>query len=262
MSLWNFPGSLIRVRGPASVELIAEQSVSVEQFLEQLNVHFSKRNLNRIELRTKLQAKSEYWFWYRKSVITGTICKRVMGQAMRNENNIKLNKSIAKTFQRSFSNEAMEYGIQMEEKALTIFFQQFCKNHKNAKIESKGLILSESLPFVGASLDGYATCECCNPSVIEIKSPFRLRETGLAAVSVLEYLDENNKLRTSHTYYHQINLYMGITQCESTYFIIYARDAIMVQKINFDPTFFQEQLSKIKMYYLTHYLPSILGRRL
>ena len=60
MSLWNFPGSLIRVRGPASVELIAEQSVSVEQFLEQLNVHFSKRNLNRIELRTKLQAKSEY----------------------------------------------------------------------------------------------------------------------------------------------------------------------------------------------------------
>jgi hypothetical protein len=36
----------------------------------------------------------------------------------------------------------------------------------------------------------------------------------------------------------------------------------MVQKINFDPTFFQEQLSKIKMYYLTHYLPSILGRKL
>ena len=36
----------------------------------------------------------------------------------------------------------------------------------------------------------------------------------------------------------------------------------VLQKINFDPTFFQEQLSKIKMYYLTHYLPSILGRRL
>ena len=99
MSLWNFPPSLIRIRSPASIELIAEQSVSVEQFLEQLNLHFSKRNLDRIEQRTKLQSKSEYWFWYRKSVITGTICKRVLGQASRNENNIKLNKSIAKTFQ-------------------------------------------------------------------------------------------------------------------------------------------------------------------
>ena len=91
MSLWNFPASLIRVRGPASIELIAEQSVSVEQFLEQLNVHFSKRNLDRIELRTRLQSKSEYWFWYRKSVVTGTLCKRVLNQAARNENNIKLN---------------------------------------------------------------------------------------------------------------------------------------------------------------------------
>ena len=262
MSLWNFPASLIRVRGPASIELIAEQSVSVEQFLEQLDVHFSKRNLDRIELRTRLQSKSQYWFWYRKSVVTGTLCKRVLNQAARNENNIKLNKSIAKTFQRSFSNEAMDYGVQMEEKALRMFTQQFCKNHINGKITNMGLILSKSLPFVGASLDGYATCDCCNPSVIEIKSPFRIRETGLAAASVLEYLDENSKLRTSHSYYHQINLYMGIAQCESTFFIIYAKDDIMVQKINFDPTFFQEQLSKIKMYYLTHYLPSILGRKL
>ena len=262
MSLWNFPASLIRVRGPPSIELIAEQSVSVEQFLEQLNLHFSKRNLDRIEKRTKLQSKSEYWHWYRKSVITGTICKRVLGQATRNENNIKLNKSIAKTFQRNFSNEAMDYGVRMEEKALKMFSQQFHKNHINGKIDNMGLILSKSLPFVGASLDGYATCDCCNPSVIEIKSPFRLRETGLAAASALEYLDENSKLRTSHSYYHQINLYMGITQCESTFFIIYAKDDIMVQKINFDPTFFQEQLSKIKMYYLTHYLPSILGRKL
>ena len=262
MSLWNFPPSLIRIRGPASIELIAEQSVSVEQFLEQLNLHFSKRNLDRIEQRTKLQSKSEYWFWYRKSVITGTICKRVLGQATRNENNIKLNKSIAKTFQRNFSNEAMEYGVQMEEKALKMFSQQFCKNHINGKIDNMGLILSKSLPFIGASLDGYATCDCCNPSVIEIKSPFRLRESGLTAANVLEYLDENNKLRTSHSYYHQINLYMGVTQCESTFFIIYAKDDILVQKINFDPTFFQEQLSKIKMYYLTHYLPSILGRKL
>ena len=55
---------------------------------------------------------------------------------------------------------------------------------------------------------------------------------------------------------------MGIAQCESTFFIIYAKDDIMVQKKDFDPIFFQEQLSKIKHYYLTHYLPSILGKRL
>ena len=185
-----------------------------------------------------------------------------MGQATKNECNSKLNKSISKIFQRSFSNEAMAYGIQMEEKATRIFFQQFCKNHINAKIDNVGLILSKLCPYIGASLDGYVTCGCCKPSVIEIKSPFRLRETGLSASGVLEYLDENSKLKTSHTYYHQINLYMGLAECESTYFIIYARDDILVQKIDFDPIFFQEQLSKIKMYYLTHYLPSILGRKL
>ena len=44
------------------------------------------------------------------------------------------------------------------------------------KYSAAGLVISDKLPFIGASPDGLIECECCLPGCIEIKSPYTHKE--------------------------------------------------------------------------------------
>ena len=119
----------------------------------------------------------------------------------------------------------------------------------------------QQAPYIGGSPDGFVSCDCCpQTALIEIKAPWRLREVGLTSWQLLEYLDEKQNLRRNHSYFHQINLYLGIFNLEKAYFVVYARQAVLTEVINFDKTFFKFQIKNLKEYYLTKYLPSVLGR--
>ena len=118
----------------------------------------------------------------------------------------------------------MQYGILHEKDGLDIFMKQFSQVHTGSALETKGLIIYDKIPFLGASPDGVATCGCCPKGVLlEVKSPYRLRETGLNSWKVLEYFNENQKLKQNHTYFHQIQFYLGVLGLEQCHLIIYAK---------------------------------------
>ena len=259
----NFPLLIIRKRGPLNIPLIIQRAQNIEHFMDLLKKTYTKRAISRIALRTNLQSESNFWYFYRRCVITGTLCKRVIAQNCKNESNDKLNRYITKTFKSVFTNEAMDYGIKNEQKALDLCFKDFAHKHQNAKMVKTGLVLHKDFSFVAGSPDGLLTCDCCSkPFLVEVKCPFRLKHTGITNWQILEYFDINQCLKTSHTYFNQINLYQGLLEIETAFFVVYAKNEIIVKTINFDKIFFDYQMKNICEYYFKHYLPKILGKKI
>ena len=69
--------------------------------------------------------------------------------------------------------EAIEHG--MKELENTKFYYSKLNEKKNCSfyIEEPGLLISSSYSWIGASLDGIRKCQCCEPTVVEIKCPFK-----------------------------------------------------------------------------------------
>ena len=68
-------------------------------------------------------------------------------------------------------------------------------------------------PHIGASPDLIVECDCCGPSLVEIKCPFTSRDEKPSVK--LEYLEEFEtelKLKTNSSYYFQIQGQMGVTK--------------------------------------------------
>ena len=144
---------------------------------------------------------------------------------------------------------------------LHTFFDHYKGLHINVRFHSAGLTLYKDAPYIGGSPDGLISCDCCSETVLlEVKCPFRLAQTGISNWKLLEYLDECQTLRRNHTYFHQINLYLGIFDLKKAHFIIYAKGKVISQIIHFDKEFFDFQIRNLKEYYLTQYLLSILGK--
>ena len=259
----DFPYLVVKKRGPYSLACIIRMSTSIDHFNELIRTHFTARAIRRISARTKKQFACPAWHIYRKSVLTGTIARYVISQNMKNISNEKLNNRLTRTFSSNFKTLAMQYGVDKESVGLQIFFDQFKKEHKDAKFHTVGLSLLKDAPYIGGSPDGIVACQCCTqPYLIELKCPFRLADVGLTSWKLLEYLDENQILRKNHSYYNQINLYLGILDLKKAFFVIYAKDKIISQIVHFDEEFFKFQVHNLQEYYLTKYLPSVLGKKL
>ena len=258
----HFPLLQLRLRGPLHLVGIIRMAKNKNEFFELLFHHFSKRNIQRIAVRSHLQSESIFWYIYRRSVVTSTLAKRIIAQNLRNINNPKINKIISKFYQTRYSNVAMQYGIENEKHGLNTFFETFKKTHINAKLQTTGLVLYNLRPFIGASPDGLLSCDCCQNAIKEIKCPYRLKDAGIDSWSILEYFDPLQNLKKSHTYFNQINLTQGILRRQVAYFVVYAKNEIIVKRIDFDKEFFDHQILNISQYYEKFYLPEVLGKKI
>jgi hypothetical protein len=45
----------------------------------------------------------------------------------------------------------------------------------NFTVQSSGLVVHPSYPYIGASPDGVVMCECCGEELLEIKCPFKYK---------------------------------------------------------------------------------------
>ena len=257
----HFPILVMRRRGPLNLPFIIRTIKNRDEFMRAIKDTYSTRAISKIERRTRLQAQSRHWFVYRRCLITGTMARRVIIQNLRNAPSIKLNKCISRQFQSDFSTPAMSYGIENEKHALNAFFNQFKLTHQNAQLHQKGLVIFNQIPYIAGSPDGILTCDCCNHAfLVEVKCPYRLRDVGISSWRILEYMNSDRRLKREHTYYNQVNLYQGIMDLHTAFFIVYAKDGIIVDSIDFDRTFFDYQIQNICEYYMNHYLPEIIGK--
>ena len=128
--------------------------------------------------------------------------------------------------------------------------------HTNLKIHQVGLKIDEELQFLGGSADGVVTCDCCSlPRLLEVKCPFRLRNTSFERNGhLLEYLDCDSNLIKNHSYYYQINTCLGVWKYDICYFVVYTPKDILVREIHFDEVLYETVKRNVEKYYFEDFL--------
>ena len=238
-----------------NIAQILSQSRNEEEFFTNIE-NISQRDINAIERRTRKQSKNSNWFYYRKAVITGTLAHRIFHSIAKKEGRReRINAAISKTHSLQLYYPAIIHGRDNESNAIQASIKIMRSNHINLKVNERGLQLYKSLPILGASLDGWVTCDCCTePRVLEVKCPFSIKDSSLSENGKnLAYLTENLELRENHQYYFQIQTYLGIYNCKKAYFGVWTAKDMHITEINFNEKLWKEIKNNLHEYYTKYY---------
>ena len=119
------------------------------------------------ERLTRGQAKKNLWFEKRKTVLTASNFGNAAKRKVEPSNKLKA------ILYSNFTTEAVQYGIESEQKAVDLFIREMRKDGIAVSVEEPGLSLSRDKPYLGASLDRVVTMTDTGKKWgMEIKSPF------------------------------------------------------------------------------------------
>ena len=255
-STWKFKNFQKRQRHKKVLSIIdiIDHSSSVNDCLNKIK-NITKRDINTIERRTRLQAKEDDWFYYRKGVITGTLTFRVSNSIKKNSKSDNINNGITKRLIFPLYYPAVIWGRDNEELGIAAFIKTMKPKHNGLKVKRAGLRLDDTHHFIGASIDGLVECSCCEPAILEVKCPYSIRD-GTVAVDgkKLIYLTDDLKLKKTHPHYSQLQTYLGVYHCKIGYFCVYTPQDVLILNINFDENFWVNMKNDLCTYYQHYYL--------
>ena len=139
------------------------------------------------------------------------------------------------------------------------------KKHQNLKVEETGFYVRVEHPYIGASPDGLAECDCHGQGLLKIKWPWSHRNLTLSEYSAMNrsclYLDGNvihkNK---AHEYFYQVQCRMFTTNyCD---FFVCTRNDSFCERIKYDEQFMRSMVQKVDILYQQLILPEIFSREL
>ena len=237
-----------------SIADIIKNSSNINICLDKIK-NITKREINTIERRTRLQAKNEDWFHYRKGVITGTLTHRVSNAIRKGGKSDTINKSISKCKYFPLYYPAVIWGRDNEELGIAAFIKAVKSKHYDLKVRRVGLRIDDTHHFIGASIDGLVECSCCEPKVLEIKCPYSIRDGSVALDGhKLRYLTDELMLKRNHQYYYQLQTYLGVYKCKMGYFCVYTPADVLILNIDFDKDFWENLKDELCIYYRDYYL--------
>ena len=90
-------------------------------------------------------------------------------------------------------------------------YNNLYKEHNTFSFKKSGLVISVDYPFLGASPDGIACCDCCGQRVVEIKCPYSHKEKSVEDICSergyhLEMQDGQVSCRSLSPWYTQMQL--------------------------------------------------------
>ena len=65
--------------------------------------------------------------------------------------------------------------VDHEQDTREAYYRSVSSAHRNFSIKQCGLHVHKDLPYIAASPDGIAVCDCCDKSVIEYKCRFKIK---------------------------------------------------------------------------------------
>ena len=139
----------------------------------------SDEEATNVEMATKQQARSKEWHRFRTGRITASKMKSVCHTPLQKPAP-SLIKAICYPTTVKFSNKATRWGCDHEKEVQSQYADNMRVNHENFEIQESGLVLNKKYPFLGASPDGIANCDCCGEICIEIKCPYCKKDKNLS----------------------------------------------------------------------------------
>ena len=170
------------------------------------------------------QANSKDWFALSAGRITASKIRAAV-----HTNIEKPSVSSIKTI--CYPSKYTRWGCDHEEEAVKEY-------EKGLQISPTGLVIHPSYPHLGASPDRILTCDCCGSGVLEVKCPFLCKQKTIMEASedpkfclTKDVDDVTYVLKSSHSYYYQIQL--RLLFCEVGYcdFVVWAKSEL-VQVLN------------------------------
>ncbi|PFX22246.1 putative pre-mRNA-splicing factor ATP-dependent RNA helicase mog-4 [Stylophora pistillata] len=146
--------------------------IATNRFKDMVDEHVSSWTISEEEIRetemsTRGQSQNPIWFDKRKSILTASN----FGKAAKTK--VEPSKKLKAMLYSNFTTEAVQYGIDSEERAVKLYLREMQEQGFNLKVEEVGLLVSRKKRYLGASLDRIVTNMDQNSKWgMEIKSPF------------------------------------------------------------------------------------------
>lgn len=143
------------------------------------------------------------------------------------------------------------------------------KSHIDFKVQSSGLVINPSYPFIGASPDGVFTGSCCGEGLLEIKCPFKYRDVSPISNDALRdknyflqrYTAGEIHLKSSHTYYHQVQGQMAVKQLPFCDFVCWTQKGLFVEQIQEEKDYVSKYMPNLRRFFLKYLLPELLTHK-
>ena len=214
---------------------------------------------------TKAQSDCLDWYEQREGRITSFTAHSVLHTDIQNPSKSLL-KSICFPDKKELRVPAVLWGKEHEKDALKDYEQTMktmVPQHINWSCQKAGLLVDTDLPFIGASADGVTLCDCHGKRVIEVKCPYSFRDKTLQ-----EFLADpncyiqNNKLRTNHKYYTQVQMQMYIHDVQQCDFVVWSPKFTLIVYVHRDNVFCEKLITTCISFYRKCVLPELLTRKL
>ena len=234
--------------------------------LEELKI--SARDSVSIEEDTRDQASDPKWFEYRKNRFTASLCNRLTGKSAPKTprglttlaKNIVNPKELNKVIKLK-----MEYGKFYEPIAIR-HYETFMKlSGFKISVEASGLVLDDTNYVLGATPDGKVICDG-EMGILEVKCTDQYKDIDPKAICVISsnpmvVKDENGIFRISkeHSYYNQVQMQLALTCQTWCDFVLYTSQGLIIDRVKFDPLYWEVLQKKILDFYFTYMLPEIVN---
>ena len=236
--------------------------VEVREVCKNIKIDITPEQSKLVEELTRGQSTSKLWFRYRAGRITASKMKSCCN-AKAEDPSESLIKSICYPSATSFKSPATTWGCVHEAEAMRHFTKKQQLTHVNFSVETAGFYISSEFPYIGASPDGIASCDCCCKRVIEIKCPYCLRDKNLNDAPP-NYLktdsNGNKKLDTKHAYYYQVQTQLGVCGLKSAYFVVWNRASMHIENIELDLDHWQHMVGRAELLFSCVILPELVGK--
>jgi hypothetical protein len=238
----------------ADVLPLAKSSLTTADLLKKLNL--CPEDIRVLETKTIGQGKNPLWSKLRKGRLTASNFYRVYTRIESLKKNPILDCS---NLVRSFLEPTpldhlpqIQRGRDLEASAVDKLVSMLGGNgHSGIGIRDCGLFIDHATQYLGASPDGIVSCDCCSPSLAEIKCPS-------TELKDLPYFDETMKLKTRHAYYGQIQGQMMVTGIKSTwFFVFYPNSDCHLELIKLNKDFCKNMRQNLIHFYELHMAPKL-----
>lgn len=247
-----------------------ELQTKCEEILRTITV--SHEESHNVEKLTREQSLCTQWFQFREGRLTASkfydICHTNVQRP-----SVSLIKGIMH-YVPNIETPAIKWGKTKEEVALNEYAEMMKINHPSFSARRSGLMLNPNYPTLGASPDAVIDCMCCGKGLVEIKCPFKIRDTNPCEVNTPNfYLRPHaqtergqpctNMLPSASRHFYQVQGQMAVCDVDYCDFVCWTTRGLHVERIHRDPHFFNEKvLPLLNRFFLKAMLPEILTQRL
>ena len=234
-----------------------ELHCEVEEILTSLTV--TDAELRYVDKSTVNQAACLTWFVMRAGRITASRAHSVLHTRL-DHPSASLIKGICSDSCKPFYSAATTWGKDHEPDALTAYSN--IGGHTRFNVGKTGLRLCKEFPYIGASADGLAHCDCHSDRVVEVKCPFKHRNSSLDTMTADPSfcLGKDLNLKRGHAYYTQAQLQMYVYNLFMCDFVVWTSVVCVVVGVPRDDAFVSDMVPRLCAFFKRCVMPELLTR--